>query len=123
MTQTAQQGAFTAQTANQLLAGEFGLLSVSGAIDPHTPARYIINKAGVAAMTLAAPVAGSEDGLQMLVISSTANAHTITATGLFADGAGHVNLATFAAQIGASILLMAYQGKWYVLNVQGVTMS
>lgn len=123
MTQTAQQGAFTAQTINQLLAGEFGLLAVSGAIDPHTPARYIINKAGVAAMTLAAPVAGSEDGLQMLVISSTANAHTITATGLFADGAGHVNLATFAAQIGASILLMAYQGKWYVLNVQGVTMS
>lgn len=79
-------------------------------------------------MTLAAPTAGSvetggDDGKEIQVFSTTANAHTITATGLFQDGAGHVNLATFAAQLGATVRLMAFNGKWIVLTLQGVSMS
>lgn len=116
------QGAFGPDALLKLLSGEFAELAASGAIDPRLPGRAVITKAGVAALTLAAPNVG-DDGLYKLIVSTTANAHTITATGLYVDGAGHVNLATFAAQIGASILLMAYKSKWYVVNLQGVTMS
>jgi hypothetical protein len=116
-------GAFTQDAVNKLLAGDFVTIAASGAINPHVAARYMITKAGVAAMTLAAPTKTLEDGLRMEILSNTANAHTITATGLYADGAGHVNLATFAAQIGARLELEAFQGKWFVRSAQGVTMS
>lgn len=122
LAQTVQEGAFTNTTKKQALLADFNVVSASGALPTNLPGRYIITKAGVAALTLAAP-AKSDDGMRLEIISTTANAHTITATGLFADGAAHVNVATFAAQIGASIRLMAYQGKWYVLSIQGVTMS
>lgn len=120
---TLYPGAFTNDSIQKLLAAALVPLAVSGAIDPHTSNRYVITKAGVAALTIAAPTAGADDGMLLEITSSTANAHTVTATGLYADGAGHVNLATFAAQIGATLLLMAYQGKWYVQVAQGVTMS
>jgi hypothetical protein len=122
LTQTVQEGAFTIRTKQQALLADFNVVSASGALPTNLPGRFLITKAGVAALTLAAP-ALADDGMKMEIISDTAQAHTITATGLYADGAGHVNLATFAAQIGASIRLMARQGKWYVLSVQGVTMT
>jgi hypothetical protein len=121
-TKQVPQGAFSPDAVNAVLKGEFTLISASGAIDPRSEGRSMITKAGVAALTLAAPNLG-DDGLYKRIISNTANAHTITATGLYVDGAGHVNLATFAAQIGASIDLMAFAGKWVVIRVQGVTMS
>ena len=99
-------------------------LSVNGAIDPHTAATYVITKAGVLADTLAAPTAGVDDGLEIVVTSNTANAHTITATGLLNTGAAAgANLATFAAFPGAGLTLMAYQGKWNVLSANGITFS
>ena len=116
-------GALTGDSIQKLLAAAFVPLASSGAIDPHTSNRYVITKAGVAALTLAAPTAGVDDGREIEVISNTANAHTITATGLFQDGAGNVNEATFAAHAGAGIKLVAYQGKWNVERLQGVTMS
>lgn len=98
------------------------LLAANGAIDPHTPGRYCITKGSACALTLGAPIAGLEDGLTITVYSDTAFAHTITATGLFADGAGHVNLCTFAAQIGAQAVMLARNGKWYA-DGAGVTYS
>jgi hypothetical protein len=116
-------GAFTAAAAASLGAGPFIAIAVSGAVNPNQPGRYVITKAGVAALTLAAPRVGIDDGVLLQISSTTANAHTVTATGLYADGGGHVNLATFAAQIGATLILEAYQGKWYVMLQQGVTMT
>ena len=98
-------------------------LSVNGAIPPSTPATYVITKAGVLADTLAAPVVGTDDGKTIVVTSATANAHTVTATGLFQTGAATVNLATFAAFPGAGFTVMAYQGKWNVLASVGITFS
>ena len=98
-------------------------ITANGAILPHVAATYVITKAGVAAMTLAAPTTVTDDGLVLVITSSTANAHTVTATGLFADGAGHVNLATFAANAGASMTIMAYGAKWLIISLNGVTMS
>jgi len=98
-------------------------LTTNGAIDPHTAANYVITKAGVLADTLAAPTATTDDGKVILVTSNTANAHTITATGLLQTGSASVNVATFAANAGAGLTLMAYQGKWNVLGSVGITFS
>jgi hypothetical protein len=112
----------TTVTATGFLATP-STLAVNGAIPPHTAATYVITKAGVLADTLAAPTAGTDDGLEIVITSNTANAHTITATGLFQCGTASVNLATFAANAGAGLTLMAYQGKWNVLASVGITFS
>lgn len=98
-------------------------LTTNGAIPPSTSATYVITKAGVLADTLAAPTATTDDGKIITVTSNTANAHTITATGLLQTGTASVNVATFAAQPGAGLTLMAYQGKWNVLGSVGITFS
>ncbi len=98
-------------------------IAASGAIDPHTAAHYLITKAGVAALTLAAPTAGTDDGKVIKFTSATANQHTVTATGLFLDGAGHVNVGTFPTTAGASFELTAYSAKWLVTNNANVVMS
>lgn len=123
MTQIVQTGAFTPQTVQQLLLGDNVLLSASGAINPHQPAKYAITKAGVCALTLAAPTAGADDGVLIQIASETAFAHTVTATGLLQDGSGNVNLGTFAAHAGAILVLEAYQGKWQIKAELGVTIS
>src|SRR5580658_6764180 len=102
-------GVLGLQAANALLQGVANLIAASGAINPHQSALYAITKAGVAALTLAAPTAGSDDNVIIEVISTTANAHTITtpAAGNIQDGntSGHNTVATFNAHIGASIRL------------------
>lgn len=98
-------------------------LSSNGAIPSHVGHTYVITKAGVLADTLAAPTAGADDGIEITLTSNTANAHTLTATGLLQTGSASVNVATFAAFAGASLTLMAYQGKWNVLSAVGVTFS
>ena len=117
------EGSLGQQAVNNLGGAPFTPIGASGALNPHSSANYVLTKAGVAAMTLGAPTAGVDDGVVIFIMSSTAQAHTVTATGLFVDGAGHVKLATFAANIGASFSIQAYQGKWYVLGTQNVTMS
>lgn len=67
---------------------------VNGAITIAT-GTVVFTKAGVAAMTLAAPTA-AQAGTIMRFVAGTANAHTLTATGLIEDGVtgGDKNLAT-----------------------------
>ena len=86
------------------------------------PAQITITKAGVCALTLAAPAA-DQNGLTLQITSNTAFAHTITATGLFQTGAATVNLATFAAFAGASVTLEAVGGNWNVIFCKGVTFT
>lgn len=95
-------------------------LTTNGAISPTTPANYVITKAGVLADTLAAP---TSDGIVIVITSNTANAHTLTATGLLQCGTAAVNLATFAANAGAGLTLVSYSGKWNVLASVGITFS
>lgn len=104
------------------------LLAASGAVNPSQSATYVVTKAGVAALTLAAPIVttatvAGDDGKEITITSNTANAHTLTATGLFQCGTASVNLATFAAQPGAGLTLVAYQGKWNVIASVGITFS
>jgi hypothetical protein len=100
------------------------LVSASGALSPNAPMSYVITKSsGAAALTLAAPTAGTDDGLKIVLTSATAQAHTLTATGLLNTGGSAVNVATFAAHAGASLTLVAYNGSWNVLSQNGVTFS
>jgi len=108
---------------NKTLQVPITVITANGAINPNTAAWYVITKAGVAGMTLGSPTVTTDDGKIIMVQSNTANAHTITATGLFNTGSASVNLATFAAFAGAGVLLMAYQGKWNVLSATGITFS
>jgi hypothetical protein len=84
----------------------------------------VFTKAGVAAMTLAAPTAAQE-GTTIVFTSRTANAHTVTATGLIEDGVtgGSKNLATFAAFAGASLTLQAINLKWHVISLNACVIS
>lgn len=109
--------------ANQINAKPITLLSANGALDNHNSNTYVVTKASIAALTLAAPTAGADDGKEITVTSSTAFAHTLTATGLLATGSASVNAATFAAFAGAGLRLIAYNGKWNVLSSVGVTFS
>lgn len=83
-----------------------------------------LTKGSAAAITLAAPSAGQE-GTILRIISNSAFAHVITATGLLDDGVtgGSKNTATFGAFAGASIMLCAINLKWSVLNKNVVTVA
>lgn len=97
-------------------------LSADGAI-PIADADYVITKAGVCALTLAAP-AVADEGKVVRVISFTANAHVVTFTGnTLMSGAAGVLTATFAAQPGAGITVRATGQKWALIGNTGVTIT
>lgn len=84
----------------------------------------VITKGTAAALTLAAPTATTHDGIIIEIVSTTAAAHTVTATTIgfnATDAAGDVG--TFGAAIGNGLRVVAYQGEWYVLNNIGVTLG
>jgi hypothetical protein len=84
-----------------------------------------ITKAGVCALTLADPTATTHDGCRLTIISTTANAHTVSnaAGSGFNDGGGAADIATFGGAKGDSMIIEAYQGKWYVVNLLNVTLA
>jgi hypothetical protein len=101
---------------------------------PVADAVVFVTRAGVDAMTLALPIAGSypagvplslgdprDDGKKLLVVSTTAFAHTITTP---ANGINKtLHIATFGAAVGNWVLLIAFQGTWYMVGQLGVTLS
>lgn len=98
-------------------------ITADGTINQHTAAAYVITKGSIAALILPAPTVTTDDGIQILVMSSTAFAHVITATGLLKTGSANVNTATFAAFAGAGLILEAYQGLWFVQSQIGITFA
>lgn len=90
------------------------------AFDQTTPGRYIITKTGAAAViALVAPVAGRDDDMSLQFMSATAFAHQVTFSGSLQDGAGHTNSMTFPAQPGATLEIVAFNGKWNVISTSG----
>jgi hypothetical protein len=85
----------------------------------------VITKAGVCALTLADPTNVTDDGCELLIIASTAHAHTVSnaaGSGFNAGGAG-ADVATFGGARGDNIMLLAYGGKWHVTNSVNVTLG
>jgi hypothetical protein len=121
---TADGDIIEVQPINAVNANPITLASANGAI-AIVPGTVVITKTGsLAAMTLAAPTA-AQNGTILRITSSTAFAHTVTATGLFDDGVtgGSKTTATFAAFAGASMEVMAYEGKWHTISLKAVTVA
>lgn len=80
----------------------------------------LLTKTSIGAYTLAAP---SSDGIGLTIVSRTAFAHVVTATGLIDDGVtgGSKNQITFAAFAGASIHLVSAGAKWNTVALKGTT--
>lgn len=89
--------------------------AVDGAVTI-TPGIQWITKAGVAALSIAAP--SSQDGVTMTFVSTTANAHVLTFTGATLQNGVTANrtTATLAAVAGASITVVAKGVLWYVVS-------
>lgn len=109
-------------------AGEFSepfsVFSADGAIVQKS-GLVVITKGSAAALTLADPTAGTDDGKRLTIISGTAFAHTVSnaaGSGFNAGGAGS-DVGTFGAAIGNGLALRAYGGKWLVERNTGVTLA
>ncbi len=64
-----------------------------------------------AAMTLAAPAVGTQDGLQLTIVALDAFAYTVTTPSNVINGNKHI--ATWTAAVGNNINLIAFNGVWY----------
>jgi hypothetical protein len=100
----------------------FAVTVLSGATDAIAfPSVNYVTKAGVDAMTLATPTAGTDDGKMIRVVDSTGNAHTIT-TAANKIVPSH-DTVTFNGTAGSFVDMQCYNGLWYPLASSGVTFS
>jgi hypothetical protein len=94
------------------------LLAANAAINPHAAGLYIITKGSAAALTIGAPTATVDDGLEISIVSNTSFAHTLTApAGTFIVGGSALNTVltiTAANGAGTTIYLTAFNGKFIV---------
>jgi hypothetical protein len=81
-----------------------------------------LGSSGAIAITLAQPVAGEQDGLEMTFIAVTEHAHTITTSADGIDGIGDT-LTFAAAHLGESVTLRAIGGVWFMVNANGVVLT
>jgi hypothetical protein len=95
-----------------------GAISVGGSA--------VLKAGSAAAMTLAAPIAGSQlsggqDFAEMVIFAADAYAYTVTTPTNALNGNKHI--ATFAAAAGNAVYLEAFNGVWYVAQNNGITLS
>lgn len=119
--------AITATAAQINAVGAFGVhqvqvASADGAITIKN-GTVIITKAGVCALTLADPTAATDDGKALVIVSKTANAHTVTVAGGEAGGGAAADVGTFGAAAENWVRLVAYDGKWYSAGKLNVTFA
>ena len=104
----------------------FDVASADGAITIPTRGRkhVFVTKASAAALTLAAPTATAHDGVEIVIVSTTAAAHTVTVSTTGMNDLGtSADVGTFGASKGNGLTLVAYQGDWYVTSNIGVTLA
>lgn len=96
---------------------------VDGAISVATQ-RAVMTKGSAGAYTLAAPTA-AQAGTTIHLVSGTAFAHVVTATGLIDDGVtgGAKNTVTMGAFVGASATLVAYNLHWVLQSKTVATVA
>lgn len=84
-----------------------------------------ITKGSAGAYTLAAPTATVHDGVRITFMSTTAFAHTVTATTVGTnDGGAASDVGTFGAAKGNNFTVEAYQADWWVVGTPvGVTFA
>jgi hypothetical protein len=102
--------------------GAIQAITGDGAITIQT-GRVYLSKAGAGAITIAAPTATTHDYIEITVITLTAQAHVITSGVEGFNDKGSSGTVTFTAAIGNSVTLVAYQGNWYTVVKNGVTVA
>lgn len=132
MAHCARTMALTTNTSSAIagtafIEGNYEIASANGAVTiPSNRGHHIVllTKAGVAAMTLAAPDNPDDNGARITFIATTANAHTVTATTIgFNEGNTTSDVATFGGAIGDGFECVAYNGEWYTTHVTNVTFA
>lgn len=101
-------------------------VAADGAISvPSANTTYAITKsAAPAVLTIVNPTDITHNGLTLTIISTTAQAHTLTrATTGFNDAGASGDVATFGGAKGDNIVIVAYGGKWYVKSSVNVTLG
>jgi hypothetical protein len=108
---------FRLEEAPTVASGDGAITVKSGVV--------FVTKAGVCAMTLANPTATVDDGNELVVISVTANAHTLSNFGGagFNGGGTGTDIGTFGGAKGDGIVLRAYQGVWYIVTKTNITLG
>ena len=107
----------------QEYANPVQVLSADGAITIKAGSVHI-TKGSAAAVTLAAPVAGADDGKVLVIYSETAFAHTVTQTTPgFNNGGTASDVGTFAAAVGNGLEVEARNGIWWVRRNLNVTLA
>lgn len=81
-----------------------------------------IGSAGALAMTLAAP-AVYQNGITMVLLATTAQAHTVTYTAGFWGTTTSSDVATFGGAIGDFLVVEAVNGTWRVLSQKNITIA
>jgi hypothetical protein len=105
----------------------YNVASVDGAIALKSGSIFI-TKGSIAALTIAAPVAGApsaggDDGKELVIVTETAFAHVITSGTDGFNAKGSSGTATFAAAKGNGVTLAARNGHWWVISNIGVTIA
>src|SRR5579864_6673782 len=113
-------------SANSIFDNTFGVQVAAGSADAITikEGTVFITSSGVNAMTLAAPVAGlpsagGDDGKILVIMSTTAHAHTVTTPANVINGAD--DTITFSGAVTDFSELRAYNGKWRQAAESGST--
>ena len=65
----------------------------------------------------------SRNGTFLLIIATSASAHTVTNTTGFNGGGGASDVATFGGAVGDSMILTAFNGTWLVVALNNVTIA
>jgi hypothetical protein len=104
------------------IVGTIQAITGDGAITIQN-ATVVASKAGAAALTLAAPTAGTHDGIIVRVVATSAQAHVITGGVDGFNAKGSSGTATFGGAIGDSVTFVAHNGHWYTLSKINVTIA
>lgn len=83
----------------------------------------VLSKGSAGAITIADPIATTDDGKIIRVIAISAQAHVITAATSGFNAKGSSGTATFGAALGNTVVLLAYQGDWYVIGNINITVA
>ncbi len=83
-----------------------------------------ITKGSAAVLTLAAPLAGADDGKVLTIFAETAFAHTVTQSSPgFNNGGAAKDVGTFTAAVGNWFTVEARNGIWWLLGGLNVTFA
>lgn len=74
------------------------------------------------AMTLANPTV-DQNGTIMMIISTNASAQTVTYTAGFGGGTTARDVATFGGAVNDNMVIIAFNGVWWVLSTRNVTLG